>query len=121
MRKDHAGMLRHRMVLERRANTSVDDRGHPTDPWARVRTVRASYRQLSGTETERMRQVAPSATVRIRIRTIRDESIQNDLHRMRLLWRGRYFYIGGASDTDGDRRFTDLYCSEDKTEPAEAN
>lgn len=110
-KKVTVGEMRHRVDIEHKVVAEEpDDRGKPVYEWkVLVRGWYCKIEQLTGGEVETARQLNAEATHRIYMRS-RDDVTE----RMRLVFRGREFYIGYIDDLAQVGRISWMLCAEKK-------
>lgn len=101
-----AGMLRHRVEIQRRAE-ALDGYGQDTEAWLPVATVWAAIESLRGRELEAAATRLAEVSHKIRIR-YRDGIWPE----MRVVYGGRVFDIQAVLDPDDRRRELHLYARE---------
>jgi SPP1 family predicted phage head-tail adaptor len=104
-----AGILRHRVEIQKWADSGPDDHGQPVQDWQAVAFVWGEVRDVRGREFWETGQAqAGEVTTRVRVR------YREDLDRtMRVLYRDRILRITEILDPDGRRRDLHLMCRED--------
>ena len=112
-RGDRVSGKRNRCRLEFRDDENFDDRGHVTDDWELLRTLRCEFQFLTGRDAEQARQVVKNATHRIIINWQREG---DRLVNMRIVRDaqdgGGIYYIGAVEDPNFTRRQMRLIVSQ---------
>lgn len=101
-----AGLLRHRLVIQRAVETK-DTLGGDVQTWATLATVWGQVRPLSGREAYESQRVTTTASHFMTIRYREDIAPQ-----MRVVWHGRTFEITFIENTDGRDRALVLWVTE---------
>lgn len=98
--------LRHRLTIQT-ATSTRDGFGQPIQTWANTGTIRASIKQLSGTELVNAKQVDGEVTHVLGARYQSGLTIEN-----RLVFDGRTFGILNVNDVEERHRDLEILCKE---------
>lgn len=104
----HAGKLRHRVIIQSRAQTQDEETGALTVEWEDFATVWASIEPLSAREFIQSSAVQSDISVRIVIRYLEGVNAT-----MRVLHRGKIYNVRGAlTDKVSGLEYITLPCAE---------
>ena len=105
-----AGTLRHRVIVQRRAETT-DAQGGIEESWTTLAYRWASVEPLRGTELFTAQQIEPKTTHRVRLRWD-SEPLLSTKDRLQMRDSGRILNIGSMLNVDERRREFELTCEE---------
>lgn len=106
-----AGDLRHRVTLQQRS-TAADSLGQQLTTWTDLFTVWAEIESLTARELLAAQAVQSEVSHRITVRYRAELANPIAVSPLRVVYKGRYFNIGGALNVDERNRTIELLAGE---------